>query len=97
MASKVSIQNDYAVPQHRRRLRSAQHNLPRRDKVPLCLPSISDTVTSAIQRSIARTQLENDAVLVSIPDDSINRQLVRNSLYDRECISASLLYPPTIR
>ena len=54
-------------------------------KLPLCIPFIWDRMSSAINRCLARAQLQDDVVLVNIPNDNIRRQLVRNRLYDRTC------------
>ncbi|EYC27399.1 hypothetical protein Y032_0009g702 [Ancylostoma ceylanicum] len=69
------------------------HNLSK-NKLPLCLPFISDEVSAAIQKCIFWAELQNDVVLVSIPNDNIRKQLVRNRLYDRQCVSEHCIVCP---
>ncbi|KAK6755593.1 hypothetical protein RB195_014142 [Necator americanus] len=61
--------------------------IPREGRIPLCIPFVSDSLTGAIHRTLLRAQLQDDVVLVNIPNDSIKRQLVRNRFYDRQCVS----------
>ena len=65
-----------------------------KDKIPLCLPFISDKVSVAIRHSIRRARLSDDVILVDIPSDNIKKRLVRNRLYDRFCISKECIICP---
>ncbi|EYC27367.1 hypothetical protein Y032_0009g677 [Ancylostoma ceylanicum] len=95
MASQIASSNGYTVSQ-----RSRKHHPVNRmhnhegSRIPLCLPFISDEVSAAIQKCIFRAQLQNDVVLVSIPNANIKKQLVRNRLYDRQCISEQCIVCP---
>ena len=58
-------------------------NITNDNKIPLCLPFIFDQVSHAIKDCFFQTQLQNDVVLVNMPQNSIKKQLVRNRLHDR--------------
>lgn len=95
MASNIAMENGYVSPRYRRRVpASRRQNGPRDNRIPLCIPFISDKVTATIQKSIVRAQLQNDVVLVNIPNDTIKRQLVRNRLYENQCLSDSCVICP---
>ena len=64
------------------------------NRVPLCLPFISDRVSDAFRRCVIQAQLQEVAVLVNVPKGNIKRQLVRNRLYDKVCISRSCVVCP---
>ena len=49
---------------------------------------------AAIKQCIRRAQLEDEVILVSIPNDNIKKQLVRNRLYDRECTTEQCIVCP---
>ncbi|EYC11702.1 hypothetical protein Y032_0050g2055 [Ancylostoma ceylanicum] len=95
MASQIASSNGYTVSQHSRKHHPVNriHN-HEGSRIPLCLPFISDEVSAAIQKCIFRAQLQNDVVLVSIPNANIKKQLVRNRLYDRQCISEQCIVCP---
>ncbi|EYB97674.1 hypothetical protein Y032_0138g2050 [Ancylostoma ceylanicum] len=95
MASQIASSNGYFVSQHSRKhhIVNRNHNQSE-NKLPLCLPFISDEVSAAIQKCIFRAELQNDVVLVSIPNDNIKKQLVRNRLYDRQCVSEHCIVCP---
>lgn len=102
VASRIAAENGYATPisRHRRPAelyRRPAENISRQNRVPLCLPFISDKLTAAIQRCIARAQLQDDVILVNIPSNNIKKQLVRNRLYDRQCISNNCVICPHTR
>ena len=59
-----------------------------------CLPFTSDKAGSAIKECLTQAQLSQDVVLVNIPNDNIKRQLVRNRLYDRACVSKNCVVCP---
>ena len=84
IASEIATLNGYSASHHG----SArfENRMPRHNKVPLCIPFVSDRMSAAIRQSIARAQLQNDVVLVEIPNHNMRQRLVRNRLYDRQCI-----------
>ena len=79
---------------HSRRTSNEQRGQQSEGRVPLCLPFISDRVSRAIKECLRQVQLEHDVVLVNVPNDNIKRQLVRNRLYDRTCISRDCVICP---
>ena len=89
LATQIALSNGYnvspnrSVLRHRRNPTSSPSSC---SKIPLCIPFISDRVSVAINQCIVRAQLQNDVRLVNIPNDSMKKQLVRNRLYDTECI-----------
>ena len=87
--------NGYPVrPRRSRRPTTGQFRQQNENKNPLCLPFISDKVSNAIKKCLKQAQLEDDVVLINIPNDNIRRQLVRNRLYDRACISRNCVVCP---
>ncbi|KAK6761218.1 hypothetical protein RB195_022328 [Necator americanus] len=60
-------------------------------ELAMLVASFSD---AAIHRTLLRAQLQDDVVLVNIPNDSIKRQLVRNRFYDRQCGSECCVVCP---
>ena len=52
MASRIAAMNGYTVPQSSHRRNAANRNATRQNKVPLCIPFISDRFTATIQRCI---------------------------------------------
>ncbi|VDL75157.1 unnamed protein product [Nippostrongylus brasiliensis] len=90
----TQVKNGYMRTSYHRRTTTVERVQPFQDRVPLCLPFISDTFSSTVHRCLVRAQLQNDVVLVNIPNDNIKRQLVRNRLYDTECVSENcVVYP----
>ncbi|XGW33623.1 hypothetical protein V3C99_017772, partial [Haemonchus contortus] len=95
LASNIARSNGYTVPQcNTGRYHVDRKNTSRKNKLPLCLPFISDKVSAAIQRCIVRAQLSDDVILVNIPPDNIKRQLVRNRLYDKQCLTEGCVTCP---
>ena len=99
IASRIASLNGYSAQRRNRNQdRHIEHNAAwQENKICLQLPFISDQVTAAVRRSILRAGLGNDVILVNIPGDNIKRQLVRNRLYDRSCITASCVICPNGR
>ncbi|EYC45023.1 hypothetical protein Y032_0442g1542 [Ancylostoma ceylanicum] len=86
IAAQIAISNGYSISQ--RRLKSPVENsnqFQREHKLAFFLPFTSDKFDVANRQCLAWAQLQNDVLLVSIPNDNIKKQLVRNRLYDREC------------
>ncbi|EYB98991.1 hypothetical protein Y032_0126g1343 [Ancylostoma ceylanicum] len=53
------------------------------EKITICLPFISDEVSTAIQQCLRRSALNNIVSVVKIPPSNLKRQLLRNRMYDR--------------
>ncbi|EYB86748.1 hypothetical protein Y032_0273g968 [Ancylostoma ceylanicum] len=95
LASQIASSNGYSVSQRLRKHRVLHSNRNQnRNKIPFCLTFISDEVSAAVQKCIFRAQLQDDVVLVNIPNDNIKKQLVRNRLYDKQCISEHCIVCP---
>ncbi|EYC26999.1 hypothetical protein Y032_0009g466 [Ancylostoma ceylanicum] len=95
LALEIANSNGYSMPRYRPRpAHAVQSRTPRMNKLPLCLPFFSDEVSAAFHQCIVRAQLQNDVLLVNIPNDNIKKQLVRNRLYDRCCISEQCVVCP---
>ncbi|EYC21254.1 hypothetical protein Y032_0020g81 [Ancylostoma ceylanicum] len=96
IALKIANSNGYTTTQYQRRPSRAgtQSRTPRNSKLPLCLPFFSDKVSAAFQQCITRAQLDDDVILVNIPNDNIKKQLVRNRLYDKHCTTEQCVVCP---
>ncbi|EYC03619.1 hypothetical protein Y032_0092g2523 [Ancylostoma ceylanicum] len=94
IASKIAVVNGYTVFPHRSKSRVESGDVSPQNKLPLCLPFISDRISSAVRRCIIQAQVQNDVRLENIPNDNIKSQLVRNRLYDRHCICESCVVCP---
>ena len=98
LACEIMKRNGYPVrPRRSRKPTTGQFRQQNENKVPLCLPFISDKVSNAIKKCLKQAQLEDDVVLINIPNDNIKRQLVRNRLYDRACVSRNCVVCPNGR
>ena len=84
LATQIACSNGYHSSSHVHHRRNG-NNIRADDKLPLCLPFISDKISAAIQKCIVRAQLQDDIMLVNVPNDNIKKQLVRNRLYDQYC------------
>ncbi|EYC07870.1 hypothetical protein Y032_0068g178 [Ancylostoma ceylanicum] len=96
LASAIMRQNGY-VSQERRQNRKPRNEGKAHEcgkKLHLCIPFISDKVSNAIKQCLVRAQLQDDVILVNIPNDNIRRQLVRNRLYDRTCVTQQCVVCP---
>ena len=84
LAIQIAQSNGYNVSQtfHSRRVRREPLPTPssRDSKIPLCMPFVSDGVSATIKQCIVRAQLQNDIMLVNLPNDNIKKQLVRKRL-----------------
>ena len=85
LALNIARENGYALHTRQRRPRRINSG-DSSNKIPLCLPFISDQVSAEIRQSIIRAQLSSDIILVNIPSGNIKKRLVRNRLYDNYCI-----------
>ena len=91
MARVIASNNGYSLQSKASKRTYMNASNQSRTRVPLCLPFICDKVTNAVKRCITQAQLDNDVVLVNLPQDNIKKQLVRNRLYDRACTSQNCI------
>ncbi|EYC07296.1 hypothetical protein Y032_0071g578 [Ancylostoma ceylanicum] len=95
LASSIARENGYSLCRRRTPHSGYFHGLKGKKKLSLCLPFISDDISTEIRRCLARAQLQNDVTLVNIPNGNLKKQLVRNRLYDSEqCISNECVVCP---
>ncbi|KAK6731093.1 hypothetical protein RB195_007514 [Necator americanus] len=96
LATNIASSNCYSRLKSNTQSRTTNNTvrIPREGRIPLCIPFVSDSLTAAIHRTFLRAQLQDDVVLVNIPNDSIKRQLVRNRFYDRQCVSECCVVCP---
>ncbi|KAK6737037.1 hypothetical protein RB195_019622 [Necator americanus] len=89
LTHKVAISNGY--PAGDGATRQARHPSRRSnvvdspEKIPFCLPYISDDMSRAVRGCLRKAGLENDVRVVEIPPANLKGQLVRNRAYDRLC------------
>ena len=79
MATDIMLANGYVrQPRRLRRPRVTTVNASSgiNTKISLCLPFISDRMSSAIKECLKQAQLEHDVRLVNIPNRNIKQQLV---------------------
>ncbi|EYC07846.1 hypothetical protein Y032_0068g165 [Ancylostoma ceylanicum] len=94
LAKEIISSNGYSPqPRRARKPRAAITSNGDGRRLPLCLPFISDRVSTAIRQCLIQAQL-HDVVLVNIPNENIRRQLVRNRLYDKSCVSRNCVICP---
>uniref|UniRef100_A0A7I4YFD5 Reverse transcriptase domain-containing protein n=1 Tax=Haemonchus contortus TaxID=6289 RepID=A0A7I4YFD5_HAECO len=94
LACEIAAVNGYTVSRGCKKSRTNTQRVTPRNKLPLCLPFISDKVSNAIQRSIFRAGLQDVVQLVNIPNNNIKQLLVRNRLYDKQCITKDCIICP---
>ncbi|KAK6744988.1 hypothetical protein RB195_011600 [Necator americanus] len=96
LAPSTASSNGYTRSKSNTQYRTTNKTVrtPREGRIPLCIHSVSDSLTAVIHRTLLRAQLQDDVVLVNIPNDSIKRQLVRNRFYDRQCMSECCVVCP---
>ncbi|EYC22539.1 hypothetical protein Y032_0017g3411 [Ancylostoma ceylanicum] len=98
LASIIMRENGYvSQKQQQRKTTNARKTHAYGKRLPLCIPFVSDRISNAIRQCLIRAQLQDDVVLVNIPNDNIKRQLVRNRLYDRTCLSQQCVVCPYSR
>ena len=74
------------------------HNIPGTgDKVPFRLPFISNEVSFAIKRCLRNSGLGDFVRIIEIPPNTLRRQLIRNRLYDRLCMTQDCMICPNGR
>ncbi|KAK6763170.1 hypothetical protein RB195_023762 [Necator americanus] len=64
------------------------------EKIPFCLPYISDDMSRAVRGCLRKAGLRNDVRVVEIPPANLKGQLVRNRVYDRLCTTPSCVVCP---
>ncbi|EYB97663.1 hypothetical protein Y032_0139g2150 [Ancylostoma ceylanicum] len=98
LASIIMRENGYASQKQRQReAPNVSKTHVRGKKLSLCIPFVSDRISNAIRQCLVRAQLQDNVVFVNIPNDNIKRQLVRNRLYDRTCLSQRCVVCPYSR
>ena len=55
------------------------------EKVPFCIPFISDEMTAVIRQCLEKSRLDDKVAIVEIPPSNLKRILIRNRMYDRLC------------
>ncbi|KAK6740014.1 hypothetical protein RB195_008467 [Necator americanus] len=64
------------------------------EKIPFCLPYISDDMSRAVRGCLRKAGLRNDVRVVEIPPANLKAMLVRNRVYDRLCTTPSCVVCP---
>ncbi|EYC10323.1 hypothetical protein Y032_0056g2678 [Ancylostoma ceylanicum] len=59
--------------------------------IPLCIPFISDELSSSIRLCLKKSGLDGFVNLVDVPSDNLKRLLVRNRLCDRLCLTSNCI------
>ena len=96
LAREIAQSNGYSFPRKRSRRtrRPIVDQNSHSNKLPLCLPFISDKVSAAIKQCIVHAQLQNDVMLINISNDNLKIHLVRNRACDIECVSSECVTCP---
>ncbi|EYC43648.1 hypothetical protein Y032_0485g2323 [Ancylostoma ceylanicum] len=101
LARKIATSNGYVDSAAQNRLRRKTHSreteLATADKIPFCIPFISDEVSAAIRQRLRRSSLDSIVSVVEIPPSNLKRILVRNGMYDRACTVPDCSICPTGR
>ena len=100
LAQEIAISNGYEILAPRDRF-SGNH-VSRNDNlndsmVPFILPFFSNEISFAIKRALKRAGLEKEVRIIEIPPNSLRRQLIRNRLYDRFCVTQKCIICPNGR
>ncbi|VDP44783.1 unnamed protein product [Heligmosomoides polygyrus] len=97
MALNIAKINGYPVQSWQRR-RRRQANAPRREeernKVPFCVPFISDEMSTEIRKCVRAADLQDMVRIIDVPPTNLKAQLVRNRVYDRTCSTPSCVVCP---
>ncbi|EYC09624.1 hypothetical protein Y032_0059g2968 [Ancylostoma ceylanicum] len=98
LAQRVAAMNGYTnqIPRSKRHkgvVRQSREST-HADKIPFCLPFISDEVSTAIRQCLRRAALDEYVSVVEIPPNNLKRQLIRNRMYDRICSTAKCVVCP---
>ncbi|KAK6730919.1 hypothetical protein RB195_007409 [Necator americanus] len=100
LAHKVVISNGY--PNRDGATRQARHPSRRSnvvdspEKIPFCLPHISDDMSRAVRSCLRKAGIENDVRVEEIPPANLKGQLVRNHDWG-DCMVSGVVYRITCR
>ncbi|EYC07252.1 hypothetical protein Y032_0071g551 [Ancylostoma ceylanicum] len=101
LARQIAASNGYesyiSMSKRRREALARKRDPNTTDKIPFYLPFISDEVSTAIRQCLRRSALNKVVSIVEIPPSNLKRQLVRNRMYDRFCITPNCVVCPTGR
>ncbi|EYC44083.1 hypothetical protein Y032_0472g2059 [Ancylostoma ceylanicum] len=89
LASDIAGANGYTVFPRHNKSHTVSGNIPKQSKIPLCLPFITDTISAAVRRCIVQSQLQDDVILVNIPNNNIRSQLVRKTYSENKGVYLS--------
>ncbi|EYB81532.1 hypothetical protein Y032_0380g336 [Ancylostoma ceylanicum] len=78
LASVIAGANGYTVFPRHNKSHTVSGNISMQSKIPLWLRFTTDTMSAAVRRYIVQAQLQDDVILVNIPNNNIRTQLVRN-------------------
>ncbi|KAK6733756.1 hypothetical protein RB195_017488 [Necator americanus] len=84
LARKIAVSNGY-TPMWSITKRAQTRNKSGMEKVPFCVPFISDEVSAAIRRCLRKAKLEESVTIVELPPSNLKQILIRNRLYDHIC------------
>ncbi|EYC11772.1 hypothetical protein Y032_0049g1762 [Ancylostoma ceylanicum] len=95
MAHEIAKSNGYPIRECSPRLAHRRSRLTDgSEKIPFCLPFISDEVSNAVRRSLRQGGLQDDVRVVDIPPPNLKRHLVCNRAYDRICTTPGCVICP---
>ncbi|KAK6739453.1 hypothetical protein RB195_008128 [Necator americanus] len=97
LAQRIANSNGYIGNVARRPDLGAQQEyatLVESNKINFCLPFITDDLIKAIRASLVKCGLENQVRVVEIPPTNLKKQLVRNRMYDRFCLTPDCVICP---
>ena len=90
LARQIAKSNGYTNGDFKRRRRCTSMNqqdaaFSISEKVPFCVPFISDEVTAVIRQCLRKSRLDDKIAIIEIPPNNLKRMLIRNRMYDRLC------------
>ncbi|KAK6758223.1 hypothetical protein RB195_015818 [Necator americanus] len=97
LAQRIANSNGYIGNVARRPDLGAQQEyatLFESNKINFCLPFITDDPSKAIWASLVKCGLEDQVRVVEIPPTNLKKQLVRNRMYDRFCLTPDCVICP---
>ncbi|KAK6732228.1 hypothetical protein RB195_016547 [Necator americanus] len=97
LAQRIANSNGYIGNVARRPDLGAQQEYATRvesNKINFCLPFITDDLSKAIRASLVKCGLEDQVRVVEIPPTNLKKQLVRNRMYDRFCLTPDCVICP---
>ena len=87
-AQEIAASNGYTAKESEPQNHYARHSTTppvELEKIPFCVPFISDGISKAIRKCVQRAELHELVRVVDIPPANLKRRLVRNRSYDRLC------------